>query len=178
MAKLHDHLLEQAEQLSIGKFTPEKSKKPRQADLRRSLSTCYYALFHLLIDAATKRAFPGDDDRSLLRNYLARTITHKHMKNVALQFSRDSISRELHPLLNTDAIDEKLFSVAKTFVILHALRNDADYDLNKKFIKREVLARINDTKEGDFVDECPFNRITSQSTANTLAAYPPSQLPC
>ena len=31
---------------------------------------------------------------------------------------------------------------------------------------------------GTYVDECPFNRITSQSTANTLAAYPPSQLPC
>jgi uncharacterized protein (UPF0332 family) len=40
-------LLNQAKELSL-----LDSKKPKQANLRRSVSTAYYALFHLLIDEA------------------------------------------------------------------------------------------------------------------------------
>ena len=31
-----------------------RAGKPKQASLRRALSTAYYALFHLLVDEATK----------------------------------------------------------------------------------------------------------------------------
>ena len=141
MTNLHDDLLEQAFHLAT-----REDKNPRQASLRRSVSACYYALFHLLIDAATKRAFPGDD-RALLRNHLARTIAHRHIKNVAQQFSKDSMSKELRSVSGEKSIDKRLFSVAETFLILHQTRNDADYDLNKKFVKREVLGLIGMTKE-------------------------------
>src|SRR5271154_1505744 len=45
---LHDDLLDQAEQLAT-----REPKRPKQASLRRAVSTSYYALFHLLISEAT-----------------------------------------------------------------------------------------------------------------------------
>src|SRR5258708_1560887 len=65
-----DHLLEQARHLAHREKT-----RPRQASLRRSVSTAYYALFHLLISEATfnwKRA----DQRPLL----ARFFEHGKMR--------------------------------------------------------------------------------------------------
>jgi len=43
-----DHLLEQAKHLA-----KREKKKPRQASLRRAVSTAYYSLFHLLIHETT-----------------------------------------------------------------------------------------------------------------------------
>ena len=42
-------LLEQAKHLS-----KRERRKPKQASLRRAVSTAYYALFHLLIEEATR----------------------------------------------------------------------------------------------------------------------------
>jgi uncharacterized protein (UPF0332 family) len=46
---LAEHLLEQAQHLAN-----REKKRPRQASLRRAVSTAYYALFHLLIHEATR----------------------------------------------------------------------------------------------------------------------------
>ncbi|OOV33938.1 hypothetical protein BO91_02240 [Candidatus Synechococcus spongiarum LMB bulk10E] len=138
---LHVDLLEQAFHLAM-----RERKKPRQASLRRSVSASYYALFHLLIDAAVKRAFPGKD-RSVLRNYLARTISHSHIKNLAQDFSKASVSENLYPVLNINTIDERLVSVAKAVIKLQIARHDADYNLNKKFVRNKVIDYINITKK-------------------------------
>jgi uncharacterized protein (UPF0332 family) len=48
MASFADDLLQQAYHLAR-----KERLNPRQASLRRAVSTAYYALFHLLIDEAT-----------------------------------------------------------------------------------------------------------------------------
>jgi len=130
---LHSDLLEQAFHLAM-----RERKKPRQASLRRSVSASYYALFHLLIDAAIKRAFPGED-RAPLRHYLARTISHSDIKNLAQDFSRASVPENLRPVLGIDTLDERLVFVAKAFIQLQNARLDADYNLSKKFVKSKVI---------------------------------------
>lgn len=70
-------LLAQAKLLA----TKEKSR-PKQASLRRSVPTAYYAVFHLLVDAATRRLVSGAD-RQPLRSCLARAFDHGVMKRVA-----------------------------------------------------------------------------------------------
>ena len=130
---LHSDLLEQAFHLAM-----RERKKPRQASLRRSVSASYYALFHLLIDAATKRAFPGKD-RTPLRYYLARTISHADIKNIAQDFSRASVPENLCSVLGIDILDQRLVFVAKAFIQLQNARLDADYNLSKKFVKSKVV---------------------------------------
>ena len=46
---LHGDLLDQASRLAV-----QEPRRPRQASLRRAVSAAYYALFHLLVDAATR----------------------------------------------------------------------------------------------------------------------------
>ena len=62
--RLHDGLLEQAQHL-----LRREKRRPKQASLRRAISTAYYALFHLLVfDAA--RVFLGSiKDQSLQRAF-------------------------------------------------------------------------------------------------------------
>jgi len=61
-----DDLLEQAQHLAN-----RERKEPRQASLRRAVSTAYYALFHLLISEATLNW-----KRAEYRDALARVFEH------------------------------------------------------------------------------------------------------
>src|ERR1700685_2387651 len=53
----------------------KEPKNPTQASLRRSVSTAYYALFHLLIQDASANWRRADT-----RDYLARAFEHRTMK--------------------------------------------------------------------------------------------------
>jgi hypothetical protein len=67
-----DDLLEQAYHLAN-----LESGEPKQASLRRAVSTAYYALFHLLIDEAV-----GNWGVARQRSILARTFDHGKMKGI------------------------------------------------------------------------------------------------
>ncbi len=74
---LHAELLKQAQFLAR-----KEPKKPTQASLRRSVSASYYALFHLLVDDATRLMLSGNVRRPL-RDSLARAFHHSAMKQTA-----------------------------------------------------------------------------------------------
>ena len=88
-------LLAQAKLLA----TKEKSR-PKQASLRRSVSAAYYALFHLLVEAAARRLVSGTD-RQPLRNCLARAFDHGVMKSLSAPLAplRPCILPEVQPHL-------------------------------------------------------------------------------
>jgi len=67
-----DDLLEQAQHLA-----QREPKRPRQASLRRAVSSAYYALFHLLISETTKNW-----KRPAERHTLARMFDHGPMGKV------------------------------------------------------------------------------------------------
>ena len=66
---LHDDLLEQAQHLAN-----RERKQPRQASLRRAISSACYALFHLLISEAVSKW-----KVSAQRPQLARIFEHARM---------------------------------------------------------------------------------------------------
>src|ERR1035438_9397336 len=72
----HDDLLDQA--LHLARRDP---KRPKQANLRRAVSTAYYALFHLLVSEAV-----GYWRLERQRSLLARSFDHKKMKGVCNNF--------------------------------------------------------------------------------------------
>jgi len=86
---LHAELLRQAHFLAH-----KEPRKPTQASLRRSVSASYYALFHLLVDEATRLMLAGNGRRPL-RDSLARAFHHSAMKQVAVAFARRSIPPRL-----------------------------------------------------------------------------------
>ncbi|MCY3831304.1 MAG: hypothetical protein OXF89_19440 [Rhodospirillaceae bacterium] len=130
---LHSDLLAQARHLAT-----KEPKRPRQASLRRAVSTAYYAVFHMLIDEAARRMISGGG-RTALRHCLARAYAHGNMKKVAKQFADGGVSPKLSPGLNSQPLQPELVAVAETFVDLQQARHEADYDIVRRFNRNEVL---------------------------------------
>jgi len=105
-----DDLLEQAHHL-----TTREVGRPKQASLRRGVSTAYYALFHLLIDEAVSQ-WSVERQRSIL----ARTFDHGKMKVIC-----DGV---LETAKGGGNLPAELRMVASNFIRLQQRRHVADYD--------------------------------------------------
>lgn len=152
---LHDDLLEQAEHLA-----KRERKKPKQASLRRAVSTAYYALFHLLIHEASRFLVAGA--RPELRRHVSRGFDHGQMRQASMAFSppppktttKGSKKKQLSgpPYVVAGIqlpvpVPQELSDVARTFVDLQLERHRADYDVGH-FLKRStVLASVTSTKD-------------------------------
>jgi uncharacterized protein (UPF0332 family) len=123
---LADDLLEQAEYLAN-----REPKRPKQASLRRAVSTAYYSLFHLLI-ASTILNWKNTHQRA----HVARAFDHKSMKEA----SKKTASKQF-PAPDA-AVGGHLRVVARAFVELQHHRHLADYNYAKKWSKTEVQSHI------------------------------------
>ncbi|MGA2597155.1 MAG: hypothetical protein ABSH09_09220 [Bryobacteraceae bacterium] len=110
-----DDLLEQAYHL-----LNKDGNAPKQASLRRAVSTAYYALFHLLIDEAV-----GKWSVEHQRNALARTFKHGGMAKVCDESVKSFYIARQPPHLGP------LKDVAQIFSQLQEKRHTADYDSEK-----------------------------------------------
>ena len=128
---LANDLLRQAELLAN-----LDAARPRQANLRRAVSTAYYSLFHLLIADCTQRLSPRHPHKLAAR--IARAFTHTEMKQVCRAISeghRSAVLEDLHPA----GFSPELRLVATTFVRLQDERHRADYDLSATYTRLEAL---------------------------------------
>jgi|SRR5665213_352194 len=131
---LHQDLLEQADHLAS-----RERMKPRQASLRRAVSSAYYGFFHLLATEGARRSAPVQPP--LLRAQVQRAFVHANMKEVCQQFSKSSPAMILRPLLALP-IEADLVAVASAFVALQEARHDADYNVTTTFNRIVVLQMV------------------------------------
>ena len=124
---LHEDLLNQAHYL-----VTKESKHPTQASARLAFSASYYALFHHLIDEATRLLISREDSTDL-RGLVSRAFKHNDMRNVCNLISQGKIPAKLIPALDNATIDPILRDIAKTFVQLQEMRHQADYDTTHSF---------------------------------------------
>lgn len=73
------------------------ARRPRQASLRRAVSTAYYALFHLLIQSAVKAqvGFGPTVTHREIGETVTRWFTHARMAEVCGQFAGSSVQGRL-----------------------------------------------------------------------------------
>jgi uncharacterized protein (UPF0332 family) len=114
----------------------KESKNPTQASLRRSVSTAYYALFHLLIQEAS-----ANWSRADTRNYLARAFEHRTMK----QACKWAENATYDPTISSQVV-AKLRSVARAFRELQLQRHLADYSNATKWDRIKASAKVNQAK--------------------------------
>ncbi len=125
----HDELLQQAKEL-----VHRNPDNPTQADLRRSVSSAYYALFHLLIFEA---CLNWSNDIS--RPGLARMFDHGMMKKVSKRVNDTSKM----PYVGEDPVMVgKLRSFAGLFVQLQEQRHEADYNVKDAWTVTQSLNEI------------------------------------
>lgn len=115
-----------------GRLATPEATDPEQAWLRRSISTAYYAMFHLLVGEAVQ-CWNGSQ---AARVGLERAFEHKNMMLVnraVLHGSWKGWSTSPQP------VPVALRSVAQTFINLQNARHKADYDNAKTWTSGQCV---------------------------------------
>ena len=101
--------------------------KPRQSDMKRSVSTAYYALFHAIAkDAADLLVGGGAARADRAWSHVYRGLEHGFAKNAC---------REISKL----GFPVGIMCCASEFIELQDMRHSADYDPRVRFTRAETL---------------------------------------
>jgi hypothetical protein len=117
---LHDDLLKLAKEL-----VDRNPAAPAEADLRRAVSTAYYAIFHMLVCEATTRLVTP----IAIRPRVARSFDHRIMKIVCQEYARltpNAVGQLIAP--SGEIVPKEIKDLATEFGALQQARLDADYD--------------------------------------------------
>ncbi len=120
---------------------------PRQANLRRAVSSAYYAVFHYLVDAACRAILGTQHAQQAYRYALSRAFVHATMKAACSSFAGTQLPEAVAKPLPKDAtgrysIAPEIQQIAALFKELQQKRYLADYDLSERFKRSEVLTLI------------------------------------
>jgi hypothetical protein len=138
---LHHDLLEQASHLAL-----RERKKPKQASLRRAVSSAYYALFHLLVADGARLLSPTNP--AGLKVLIGRAFNHGQMRDVCVGFVEGNAkpnSNRIPPATKavlTLPLDVDFVEVLKVFVDLQEARHQADYDLAKVWTRLDAVNHV------------------------------------
>jgi uncharacterized protein (UPF0332 family) len=139
---VYKDLLEQAVRLA-----KLDAKKPKQANLRRAISSAYYALFHMLVDEACRVQVGAQHNQAPYRQVLGRAFAHTVMKEACKSFGGGTLKKGVAKgLPGGFAVPAEVRQLAETFVDLQEWRHRADYDLTERFKRSDVLSLINEVE--------------------------------
>jgi uncharacterized protein (UPF0332 family) len=139
----HDDLLRQAERLA--QLDP---KRPRQANVRRAVSSAYYALFHFLVDQACRAAIGTQHEQAPYRHVLGRAFSHATIAAACKSFAGGTLKAGVAKgLPKSFAIDAPTKLLAEVFTDLQEKRHAADYDLTTQFKRSDVLVLIEQVED-------------------------------
>jgi hypothetical protein len=127
-------LLAQADYLA-----KREPRRPKQASLRRAISSAYYALFHLLTSEAS-RMFMKDER---LWKCVNRVYGHVEINTISKSFAQGDWPKAFDAVKGVFPLPQELKDVARAFVNLQQARHNADYHLAQTFTRSETM---------DFVD--------------------------
>jgi hypothetical protein len=111
---LYRHLFQQARELATS-----DPRRPRQVNLRRAVSSTYYALFHALIDQACRLMLGARHGEAPFRHVLGRAFAHGTMRQACASFAGGTLKAAVAKGLPASfSIPIELRDVAGTFVDL------------------------------------------------------------
>ena len=122
--------------------------RPRQANLRRAVSSAYYGLFHRLCIDATAEIVGAAKTKRATSRFLVRKFDHGRMKAVCNDFAPEpkegkperepQLPEVLRVALDPPVLDARLRRVCRSFVKLQDERHLADYDLSRDLIRTDA----------------------------------------
>lgn len=117
--------------------------RPRTAQLRRAVSTAYYALFHELVAQAAIELCGSDPTNAVERRKAARWFAHSDLRVLAMaatQAAGGGAARAVASVLGSPHRD--LADLAHTFIALQDQRYGADYDHEYAISRSAALTHI------------------------------------
>ncbi len=144
---MHEDLFAQAEMLA-----KVDAKKPKQANLRRAVSSAYYAVFHFLVEESCRLVFGTQHGQAAYRHTLGRAFAHSVMKQACASFTGGTLKDAIVKGLPRNAsgrylIHDVIRNMARVFAEMQEKRNLADYDRRERFKRSEVLTLILQAKD-------------------------------
>lgn len=136
-----DHLLELAEE----EARAASAGAPRQARLRRSISTAYYSVFHALLGIVARKFVPGVHWKSRVLFY--RSLEHGRTRDRCKRLGQNPLPQEEQAFFGWKSFPEELRSFSRTFVDLQELRHQADYDPDTTFTIHEAQEAANNARD-------------------------------
>ena len=127
---LHVDLLKHAKQL-----TQLEPRRPKQVNLRRAISSAYYALFHLL----TSEASALYAAESGLAARITRTLNYGEMRKVSSMIANNKLPKGVQTPGGGYITPQEVKTVANAFVRLQQARHEADYDLIRTFSRKQAI---------------------------------------
>jgi hypothetical protein len=133
---LHRDLLDQARHLA-----GREPRRPKQASLRRAISTAYYALYHLLVAEGTRVLIRNVEPK----NRFTRAFEHANLKNASRAFANPQPTQLPH-LTGGAPVPSDLEVVANAVIELQEARHEADYNVGARFSRLETKNLIGQAK--------------------------------
>lgn len=159
---LHRQLLSQAKRLA--NLDP---KRPQQANLRRALSTAYYAIFHFFIYHAWRSMLGTLNANRPFRDVLSRAFQHAEMFKACKSFAGGTLPDSVTPDMNPSfSVPVAIRTAAQTFCDAQEKRHSADYNLSASFRRSDVLATIKGIEDA----MASFNAIRAQPESRFFLA--------
>jgi len=121
--------------------------RPKQGNLRRAVSTAYYALFHFFIDQSSRFLVGTAGDRERIRRTLARAYVHAEMAAAAKSFRGGTLPAAISRSVGTLTISTELRVLAACFLDAQDKRHLADYDLAVTFLRDDVIDLIENIEQ-------------------------------
>lgn len=119
-----------------------------QANIRRAISTAYYAVFHLL--AAEVAAQVSPDSPIGLRERTQRALDHMQMVKVAKAFSLEGATKVKDlpdDITLPNPVSRELALIGSRFRRLQDERHAADYDVSRHFDPTDALNQVQEAQE-------------------------------
>ncbi len=138
----------------------EGSTAPPDAQLRRSVSTAYYALFHAVLKAGADCFSVPNGSNGSGYAIIYRSYDHGRMKRVCDEIAKPALSLSMRRTLRRPAVYHRLRAFATAFVSLQQSRHVADYDPH-------VVLQIDDATEA--IDE-------AERAIDDLIGSPPDEV--
>ena len=136
--------------------------KPRQANLRRAVSSAYYAMFHFLVDESCRAIIGTKHSQRGFRQALARSFAHTTMKKACGIYGSAQLTGNIQKSLPKNltgqyVIPKPIQRVSAVFRELQGVRHLADYDLSEYFRRSEVILLIDQAEDAirDFASQPP-----------------------
>lgn len=133
-----DHLLDQADRL----ITLPAGGAPRQADLRRAISSAYYGLFHAVVTEAADD-FVGISHRQTPRYSLVyRSVDHRWLRTLCEDIAKPTLPIRYRNYQPTGGFGPDLAAFSAALVDLQEKRHLADYDPQLRVRMSDAISAV------------------------------------
>lgn len=138
-----EHLFEQALSLAAVPTTG----RPRQANLRRSISAAYYGVFHATLSAAADQFVGRARQSSKIYVLVYRSIDHGKLRELCEEIKKTPLPEKFKSYAPSGGFGDEIRGFSVAFLELQEKRHSADYDPSYRVKMSDVVPAIKSARD-------------------------------